>query len=111
MTTLIVVAALGWLLFVFMAILYFTGNKLNTHETNALAVYSLALLLSEEFRTANREGFKIAIQEGQSKKMNAESLVYGLMQGVTHNAKRYFKNAGNDLNTISLVTDAVSKIV
>jgi hypothetical protein len=111
MTTLIIiVAAIGWLLFVFVAILYSAGNKLNSNETNALAIYSLALLLSEEFRAANLDGFKVAIQEGRSKNMNAESLVYGLVQGVTHNAKRYYKNEDGDLNTISLVTDSVSKM-
>jgi hypothetical protein len=110
MTALIIVAIIGWLLFVLVAILYYGGNKLNSGETNSLAVYSLALLLSEEFRAANLEGFRVAIQEGRSKNMNAENLVYGLMQGVTHNAKKYYKNDGGDLNTISLVTDAVSKV-
>jgi hypothetical protein len=111
MTLIIVIAAVGWVLFLLAAVLYVAGNRLNAEESHALAVYSLALLLSDEFRDANRNGFEAAIREGRSKGVETQAVIYGLMQGVTQNAKRYYKGKNQNLDTLALVMDYVSKVV
>jgi uncharacterized membrane protein len=110
MTILIIIAVVGWVLFLLTAILYMVGNKSNVDESQSLAVYSLAVLLSGEFREANRKGFETAMQEGRSKGMDAQAVTYGLVQGVTHNAKRYYKGQNENLDTLALVMEYVKKV-
>jgi hypothetical protein len=111
MTFTIIFAIAGWGLFALVVILYYVGNRLNNQETNALAVYSLALLLSDDFRSATLSGFAKAIQEVRSNGISAQDVTYGLMQGVTQNAKRSYNNEEAPVNTISIVIDAINKSI
>jgi hypothetical protein len=110
MTTLIILAIAGWALFAITGILYFVGNKANAEESNALAIYSVALMLSDEFSTANRDACEAAVRKGRLNDLDTRGLVYGLVQGAANNAKRYYKLEGVDLNFFTLVADAVEKI-
>lgn len=105
--TLVILAVLGWLLFVLTAILYWIGNRLNSAESNSLAVFSLAVLLSDDFRTAVRSGFNAAVEQARARGSNLQSVTYGLIEAVTENAKRCYK-PDSEPNTISIVTRALS---
>ena len=96
MTILIIIAVVGWVLFLLTAIFYMVGNKSNVEESQSLAVYSLAVLLSDEFREANRKGFESAMHEGRSKGMDTQAVTYGLVQGVARNAKRCYKGQNRE---------------
>ena len=91
-----------------MALLYWVGMKSDSQEGNALAVYSLALLLSDDFRSANKAGFNRAIADAKSRGTSSQSVVYGLMEAITQNAKTCYKPE-SDINTISIVTDILSR--
>jgi hypothetical protein len=43
-----IIAVSGWVAFLFVAVLYRMGNKINVEETTALEAFSLALLLSDD---------------------------------------------------------------
>ena len=109
MTLTTVLAIGGWALFVTMSLLYWFGNKINNHETNALAVFSLAALLSDDFRSATRSGFDKAIQEGHSAGIDPKDLTFRLMQGVTQNAKNLYNKEDAPINTIDVVLNAIKK--
>lgn len=51
----IVVAAIGWLLFLVTGVLYLKGTIESVNETSALALQCLALALSDPFRERSRE--------------------------------------------------------
>jgi hypothetical protein len=110
MTLLIVTAVVGWVLFLFTLVLYLIGNRLNAKELNSVEVYNLALLLSNELREVNRSAVDDAIHEGRSKGLEPRELIYGLMKGVTINAKRYFNAKNENLDTLALVLDYVNKV-
>src|SRR5438094_930216 len=103
MTTITVVAVIGWLLFLVTILLYWVGNRLNAKESNSLATYSLALMLSDEFRSATQAGFNAAIREARSRGSTLEAVTYGLVEAITQNAKSCYK-AESDISTISIVT-------
>jgi len=105
----VILAVGGWALFVTMFLLYWFGNKINNHETNALAVFSLATLLSDDFRSATRDGFEKAIQEGHSAGIDPQDLTFRLMQGVTNNAKNLYNKEDAPINTIDVVIKAIEK--
>lgn len=103
-----IIAVVGWLLFLLTGFLYWVGNRLNAQESLALATYSLALFLSDDFRSAVRAGFDKAIQEARSRGSSPQTTIYGLTQAVTENAKSCFR-PGAEISTISIVTGIVNK--
>lgn len=83
---LIAAAILGWVLFLFVLILYRIGNRINAQENNALAVFALALMLSDEWRDLNRKNCEGALRSrGESLDLNAT--MYASMEGITKGAK------------------------
>jgi hypothetical protein len=105
----LIITVVGWSLFVLITCLYFVGNKINVREEQALALYSLAVLFSDEFRTANRTGFEMVVEEAHSKNVSTDRIVYGLMTAVEQNAKRYHNPAPGELSTLALVFEKVGK--
>jgi hypothetical protein len=103
-----IIAVVGWLLFLFTAFLYWVGNRLNSQESNSLAMYSLAVMLSDDFRGAVRAGFERAIQEARARGSAPQTVTYGLIEGITQNAKSCYKPDA-EISTISIVTDIVKK--
>ena len=99
----ITIATVGWILFVMTAVLYLVGNKLNVRESQSLAIYSLAALVSDEFRTANLSGFKSVVKEAHAKSVSTDRIVYGLIAAVTNNAKRYHPFPVDSVSTLGLV--------
>jgi hypothetical protein len=104
MTT--IIAIVGWLLFLAVARLYWVGNRLNSQESNALALYSLAITLSDDFRSGVRAGVDQAI--GKLGSAPQKTVMYGLIEGVTENAKSCYK-PDSEISTIDIVTDALTK--
>ena len=94
----IIVAIAGWVLFVFVFILYHVGNRLNVQETQALALHSLALTLSDDFRNGIRSGTEAFIVE-HCQQTSTQDLAYGLTRTVTQTAKRYHTDNPNDSST------------
>lgn len=105
----LIIAIVGWSLFILTACLYFIGNKINAKEEQALALYSLAALFSDEFRAANRTGFEMSVQEAHSKNVSADRIVYGLMRAAQQSAKRYHDPAPGELSTLALIFDIIGK--
>jgi hypothetical protein len=105
----LILAIVGWFLFILAACLYVIGNKINVKEEQALALYSLAALFSDEFRAANRTGFEMSVQEAHSKNVGTDRIVYGLMRAVEQSAKRYHDPAPGELSTLALVFEKVGK--
>ena len=98
---LIAVAIVGWLLFLFTLVLYRVGNRLNSAETNALALFSLALMLSDDFRDPIRSGYEKAICDAND--IEPTPLTFRLMLGVTETAKGYDpRHARGPLETDSI---------
>jgi len=106
----IVIAVVGWILFAGLGILYWIGNRLNSQESNALALYGIALVLSDEFRTVNRSAFDTAIAQARERGSDSHIITYCLIEAVTENAKNCYKPE-SDLSTISIVTEVLSKNV
>ena len=106
---LIALAVTGWILFTLVACLYFVGSILNVNEEQALELYILALLFSDDFRTANRSGFEMSIEKGHSESVSTKKIVYGLMGAVRDNAKRYHNAPPGKLDTLTLVSGIVAK--
>ena len=102
-------AVVGWVLFAFVAILYYVGNKINNQETNALAVFSLTVLLSDDFRSVSQNGFEKAIQEGHSAGIDPKDMTFRLMKGVTNNAKNLYTKGDAPISTIDVVINAIEK--
>ena len=102
----IIVAVVGWVLFLLTAILYVAGNRLNAQESNALAAYSLALLFSDGFRSGLASGFRHAANEALARQSPPESVAYSLMQGITQSAKRYYRS-DSDINSVAVATIAI----
>lgn len=100
----------GWALFIIIAVLYFVGNKINVREEQALELFSLATLFSDEFRGAIRSGFEKSVHEAHEKNVPNERIVYGLMDAAMNSAKRYHDNPAGELNTLQLVLDLVAKV-
>ena len=93
---------------IFVVVLYRVGNKLNVEETLALAAFSLALLLSDEFRSATRDGIEESIHRNASS-CSTDQLVSGTMSGITQMAKGYIRNKGA-INPLTLVRQIVEKM-
>ena len=110
MTTIIVIAVIGWFLFLVTFLFYWEGNRLNVQESNALATYSLALLISDEFGIAIRSGFDTAIEEARSRGSDPKAVTYGLIEATTESAKSFYK-PNSDINMISIITDFLAKKV
>lgn len=53
--TLIIIAILGWVLFLIALFMYWVGAKVNANDTTALEFFCLANLASEEFWQMNHE--------------------------------------------------------
>jgi hypothetical protein len=108
MTTITILGIAGWVLFLFTAVLYWVGNRLNSQESNSLAMYSLALMLSDDFHLAAQSGFQRAIEGARSRRSDLRSVTYGLIEAITQNAKACYKPDA-DISTISIVTDTLKK--
>jgi len=104
-----IIAIIGWTLFVLLACVYFVGLKDNVTETTALSIYVLGILLSDEFRDANRSGFERALREARAGGMPAGELVFRVMKGVIANAKGHYKK-GNPPNSLTMVIDLVEQM-
>jgi hypothetical protein len=104
----IIFAVSGWVLLIFVAVLYRVGKKLNVEETLALAAFSLALLLSDEFRSATRDGIEESTHRNASS-CSTDQLVSGTMSGITQMAKDYIQNKGA-INPPTLVRQIVEKM-
>src|SRR5262245_41869331 len=104
----IIVAVIGWLLFIIMAVLYWVGNKSNSEESTSLALFSLALLLSDEFRSGSQEGYNAAIHEALARGTDPKAIGFSLVQAVTENAKR-LSGATAEVNTSWLLLNAIEK--
>ncbi|PYK17443.1 MAG: hypothetical protein DME55_10160 [Verrucomicrobia bacterium] len=96
------------MLLIFVAVLYRVGNKLNVEETLALAAFSLALLLSDEFRSATRNGIEESIRRS-APSCSTDQLVSGTMSGITQMAKDYVQDKGL-INPLTLVRQIVNKV-
>ncbi len=99
---------LGWILFVGVVFLYIAGNKLNAVESNALAVYSLALVLSDDFRNGLATGVRRSAREALAKHSTPEAAAYSLMQGITHMAKLCYRHDAA-LNSVAVAANAISE--
>src|SRR5215813_4024543 len=99
-----IIAIVGWLLFLAVVFLYWVGNRLNSQESNALAGYSLAIILSDDFRTAVRAGFDQVIRESPDRRSALQTVMYKLIHAVTENAKSCYR-PDSEISTITIVTD------
>ncbi len=81
----LILVIIGWVLFAFTAILYFVGNRLNAKETNALAIYSLGLLMNDSVRDATRIELQNIIEAHPE--METSELTYRLILVTTQAAK------------------------
>jgi len=106
MTAAVIIAVIGWVLFILTALLYFAGLRMNAAERTALAVYSLALLLSDEFRDGTRKAFDDRIEGARRKSPNTRALTYFLMQVITQAAKESTRPESG-VNTYGLVLSAL----
>lgn len=108
----IIIAISGWAAFIFVAVLYRIGNKINVEENLALEAFSLALLLSDEFRAPNRDGIQRAIHENAASS-STEKIMSGVMTTMLRLAKNYYRNWGNektDVNTLVLNSQIIDKM-
>jgi hypothetical protein len=103
------IAVLGWLLFFGMVGIYLVGNRIYVRETNSLALFSLALLFSDNFRREGRTEIDRIVGEqtssGDSSTVN--DFVCELMVLVTEVAQNLSEPDANP-NSISIVASAVS---
>lgn len=106
----LIIAIVGWSLFILTAGLYLIGNKINVREEQALALFGLAALFSDEFRSAIRNGFEMSIREAHEKNVADGQIVYGLMRATLNSAKRYHDNNADEVNTLRLVLDLIAKV-
>ena len=107
-----IIAISGWVAFLFVAVLYRIGNKINVEETTALEAFSLALLLSDEFRAANRDGIQRAISVN-APSSTTDAIMRGIMTTMLNLAKNYYRNWGNDqtdVNTFALNWRIIDKM-
>ncbi len=107
-----IIAISGWAAFLFVAVLYRIGNKINVEETAALEAFSLALLLSDEFRAANRDGIQRAISVN-APSSTTDTTMRGIMTTMLNLAKNYYRNWGNertDVNTLVLNWRIIDKM-
>jgi len=107
-----IIAISGWTAFLFVAVLYRIGNKINVEETTALEAFSLALLLSDEFRAANRGGIERAISVN-APSSTTDTTMRGIMTTMLSLAKSYYRNWGNeqtDVNTFALNWRIIDKM-
>ncbi len=107
----LVVAIAGWTLFVCAVAWHSFTLRIDAAETNALEVFGLALMLSDDFRAPIKQGYERTISEASS----AEStrLLFQLMQGVRETAKRYDPGHAKEpltIDTFSIALDAIGKI-
>jgi hypothetical protein len=103
------IAVLGWLLFFAMVGIYLVGNRIYVRETNSLALFSLALLFSDNFRREGRTEIDRIVGEqssaGDSSTVN--DFVCELMVLVTEVAQN-LSEPDADPNSISIVASAVT---
>jgi hypothetical protein len=107
-----IIAISGWAAFLFVAVLYRIGNKINVEETTALEAFSLALLLSDEFRAANRDGIQRAICVN-APSSTTDTTMWGIMTTMLKLAKNYYRNWGNertDVDTLILNRRIIDKM-
>jgi hypothetical protein len=108
----IIIAISGWAAFIFVAVLYRIGNKINVEETLALEAFSLALLLSDDLRAPNRDGVQRAIREN-APSSSTQTIMSGVMTTMLNLAKGYYRNWGNektDVNTLVLNSQIIDRI-
>ncbi|HZZ42779.1 MAG TPA: hypothetical protein VFE58_07565 [Tepidisphaeraceae bacterium] len=103
-----ILALIGWLLFLATAVLYWIGNRLNSKENNSLAMYSLALIFSDKFRTGIQTGFKKSVMEACEQSLKTQNIIFDLMNAITLSAEKYYVPQ-SDINTFSIVTNAIEK--
>lgn len=105
----IILLIIGWALFAFTALLYFVGNKLNTAETNALLMFSLALLLSESFRKPTSEGIVRAAREDRAAGMASAPAALNLRQAVLKLARDYYRRDA-EINSGMIVMSELNRL-
>jgi len=71
-------------------------------------MYSLALALSDDFRTAVRAGFERVVQDARARGSAPQAVTYGLIEGITENAKSCYASDA-EISTISIVSNIVTK--
>jgi hypothetical protein len=104
----LIFALLGWVLLIPAWLLYFFGNKLNSRESNALAIFSLAAIVSDDFRTATRAGFEKAIEEARKTGVDEKQIAYGLILAVTGQAKECMRPDA-EIATLAIVLQEIRK--
>jgi hypothetical protein len=83
----------GWLLFLGTALMFRSSMVANARDVNSLAMYSLALLFSDEFRTSSRLGVDLVIENDPPRQhLGATEFVLWLMQGITQSARSGYPN-------------------
>ena len=102
-------AILGWVLLVGVVFLYIAGNKLNAVESNALAAYSLALVLSDDFRNGLATGVRRSAGEALAKHSTPEAAAYSLMQGITLMAKQCYQHDAA-INSVAVAASEISRL-
>jgi hypothetical protein len=88
--TLIIVAVVGWVLFLLAGLLYLLGNHFNSKESLSLAAFALGLILSEPFLEANRDGICKAVRDAKPLGLQPEDLGWRLIKAVTATASRHW---------------------
>jgi hypothetical protein len=108
MLLLILIAGVGWLLFFAMVGIYLVGNRIYVRETNSLALFSLAILFSDDFRRKSRTEIDRVVGEqkssGNSNSVN--EFVCELMVLITDVAQS-LSEPDAEPNSISIVASAV----
>ncbi len=107
MNLFIVLAIVGWALFALSAVLLLVGIRRNSEETNALAIFILALLLDDCFLSATREELNRAATETISHHDDTRKMAYALMEAVTRSSKHFYRS--EELNTIRVVMNALAR--
>jgi hypothetical protein len=91
----IIVAIAGYVLFLFVVILYRVGNRLNVQETQALALHSLVLTLCDDARDGIRRETEAFILE-KCQQTSTRDVAWGLMLTVTQTAKKLHADNPSD---------------
>ena len=104
----ILIAVMGWLLFFVMVAIYLVGNKIYVRETNSLALFSLALLFSDNFRREGRTEVDriVGAQKPPGDSGSVNEFVYQLMLLITEVAQNLNEPDANP-SSISVVASAV----
>src|SRR5436853_6429455 len=103
-------AVVGWIAFLFLALLYRRGNQINSRENLALEAHCLAMLLSDDFLDLNRRSMEEALNgHPEWLKLPTKQIVYLSMQGILSTAKQGFVGEPPTVNTPALCLKKVEE--